>query len=96
MKYAFIIMDDFDMQKDSASIHDNHAQIIGVSNLKEACMAAKRLHEEGVDCIELCGAFGPAGAKEIIDITENQIPVGYITHLPEQDPLYQKVFGAEN
>ena len=68
MKYAFIIMDDFDMQKDSASIHDNHAQIIGVSNLKEACMAAKRLYEEGIDCIELCGAFGPAGAKEIIDV----------------------------
>lgn len=96
MKYAFIIMDDFDVQKDSAGIHDNHARIVGVSNLEEACMAAKRLYEDGVDCIELCGAFGPAGAKKIIDVTENQIPVGYITHLPEQDPLYQKVFGTEN
>ena len=85
-------MGDFDMQKDQAGIHDNQARIIGVSNLKEACTAAKRLYGEGIDCIELCGAFGPDGAREIIDVTENQIPVGYITHLPEQDALYQKVF----
>lgn len=96
MKYAFIILDDFDAQKDYAGIHDNHAQIVGVSSLEEARTVAKRLYEEGVDCIELCGAFGPAGAKEIIDVTGNQIPVGYITHLPEQDPLYQKVFGTED
>lgn len=34
------------------------------------------------------------GAKEIIKATGNKIPVGYITHLPEQDEIY-KVLSRE-
>ena len=59
---------------------------------QEAAAAAKQLCEEGIDCIELCGAFGAEGAKQIIEITENRIPVGYVTHLPEQDEIYKAVF----
>ena len=52
----------------------------------------KKLFIEGVDCIELCGAFGKAGAKTIIEVTENKIPIGYVTHLPEQDEIYDLTF----
>ncbi|MDY4585617.1 MAG: DUF6506 family protein, partial [Oscillospiraceae bacterium] len=31
-----------------------------------------RLVKQGVDCIELCGAFGEDGAREIIAVTENK------------------------
>lgn len=93
MKFAFIIMGDFEMDYDQAQIHDGMAQIIGVSSIEEAKVAAKKLFEEGVGCIELCGAFGEAGAKAIIEVTGNQIPIGYITHLPEQDEVYAKAFG---
>lgn len=93
MKFAFIIMGDFDMTRDMAQIHDGMAQIIGVSSLAEAKVAAEKLFKEGVGCIELCGAFGEAGAKAIIEVTDNQIPIGYITHLPEQDEVYAKAFG---
>ena len=54
---------------------------------------AKELQQDGVDCIELCGAFGTEGAKKIIDATGNTIPVGYVTHLPEQDDIYIRTFG---
>ena len=54
--------------------------------------AAKRLCASGVGCIELCGAFGPAGARAVIEATGNRIPVGYVTHLPEQDDLYARAF----
>lgn len=93
MKFAFIIMGDFDAEIDQASIHDGEAQIAGVSNLQEACTVAARFCEEGVGCIELCGAFGPDGAKAVIAAVDNRIPVGYVTHLPEQDEIYRKVFG---
>lgn len=53
--------------------------------------SSKKLYEEGIDCIELCGAFGEAGAKSIIDATENKIPVGYVTHLQEQDEIFAKM-----
>lgn len=93
MKFAFIIMGEFDINKDRASIHNDTAQIIGVSNINEACTAAKMLYQDGINCIELCGAFGKEGAEKIIQVTENKIPVGYIVHLPKQDELYRSVFG---
>ncbi len=95
MRFAFIIMgENFDPQKDCVGIHNGAVQTIGVSSLEEACEVSKRLYEEGIDCIELCGAFGADGAKSIIDITENKIPVGFVTHLPEQDEIFQKTFGT--
>ena len=51
------------------------------------------LADSGIGCIELCGAFGESGAKAIIEATENKIPVGYVTHLPEQNDIYASVFG---
>lgn len=92
MRYAFIIMSDFDFPRDRAVIHDGKAQIVGVSNMEEACAAARELYANGVGCIELCGAFGEEGAKRIIDATENKIPIGYVTHLPEQDEVYRIAF----
>lgn len=92
MRFAFIIMGDFDSKKDFSSIHNSMAQIIGVKNLDEAVEVAVKLQKDGVDCIELCGAFGETGAKRIIDVTNNTIPIGYVTHLPIQDDVYQKAF----
>ena len=39
--------------------------------------------------------FAFYSAKRIIEATGNKIPVGYITHLPEQDEIYRKTFGEE-
>lgn len=92
MKFAFLIMGDFNCNIDRAIIHDGMAQIVGVANIEDACMVAKKLKKEGIDCIELCGAFGEAGAKVIIEATDNTLPIGYITHLPEQDYMYRIEF----
>ena len=51
--------------------------------------------EEGIGCIELCGAFGPEGAKKIIEATDNKIPVGFVTHLPEQEEIHKAAFSKE-
>ena len=92
MRFAFIIMGEFQAAQDRAQIHQGAAQIVGVSDLQEAVQAARRLQAEGVDCIELCGAFGEAGAREIIRATEGRLPIGYVTHLPEQDDVYRAAF----
>lgn len=94
MKFAFLIMGEaFSACTDTAEIHNGTARMIGVANIEQACAQAKLLLDEGVDCIELCGAFEAAGAKRIIDATGNRIPVGYVTHLPEQDALFTALFG---
>lgn len=61
---------------------------------EKAARQAERLCREGVDCIELCGAFGEAGARAVIAATHNQVPVGFVTHLPEQEELFRTTFGG--
>ena len=97
MKFAYLIMDKiFDSKKDKSSIHNGVSQIIGVSNIEEACKIAKELQAEGIDCIELCGGFREEGARKIIEATENKIAVGFVVHLEEQNDIYKKLFGNEN
>ena len=43
MKFAFLILGDFDSCQDRALIHNGDAQIIGVSSLEDACLWAKEL-----------------------------------------------------
>ena len=94
MKFAFLIMgNEFDSSKDRAYIHDGMCQIIGVNDIEDAESTARKLLQEGIGCIEVCGAFGIDGAKAIINATENRIPVGYVTHLPSQEDLFIKAFG---
>lgn len=92
MKYAYLIMGRYDEKTDRAEIQNEKAWIVGVKDLETACTVANELIKEGVNCIELCGGFGSTGAKTIVEVTGNQIPIGYITHLPEQDELYMKAF----
>lgn len=92
MKFAFLILGNYDHHTDKAALRNGQAQIIGVATIEEACAVAKALYEEGVGCIELCGAFGETGAKAVIDATQNKLPIGYITHLPEQDEVYRAAF----
>lgn len=92
MKFAFLIMGDFSCEIDHAEIHQGTAQIIGVANMEEAVNMARQLQKAGIDCIELCGAFGEEGARKIIEATENKLPVGYVTHLYEQEEIYRAVF----
>lgn len=93
MKFAFILMGKLNPHTDRASMSGGDRKMIGVSSVDEACRTARELCEEGVDCIELCGAFEEAGARRVIEATGGQIPVGYVIHLPEQDALFQKLFG---
>ena len=85
MKFAFLILGDFCPETDRAAIHGGAAQMRGVSTLEDACAAARELLEQGV-------GFGPDGARRIIEATGNRIPVGYVTHLPEQEAVYRAAF----
>ncbi|OCN05173.1 hypothetical protein A4S06_01975 [Erysipelotrichaceae bacterium MTC7] len=92
MKFAYLILGPFQSDVDHASIHNETAQIIGVRTIEEACTVAKRLQDEGISCIELCGAFTKTGAREVIHATNGEIPVGYVVHDEDQNEIYNKVF----
>lgn len=92
MKFVYMIMGPFNSKVDRKAIGKNdNAEIIGVKNLEEAKEISKSLIGYA-DVIELCGAFGKEGAREIIDATNGKIPVGFVTHLDCQDDLFDELF----
>lgn len=93
MKFAFIIMGEMNPDTHRAAMGSGDLQMIGVSSIEQACSTARELQDQGVDCIELCGAFEEAGARRVIEATGGRLPVGYVIHLPEQDGLFKKLFG---
>lgn len=68
-------------------------RMIGVPDIENAERIAVSLRNEGYDAIELCGAFGADGARRIIEATGHEIAVGFVTHFPEDDGLFEKAFG---
>lgn len=95
MKFAFILMGKYDALRDRTAMRDGAVQVVGVPDVGEACRVAAELQAAGVDCIELCGAFGEDGARKVIEATQRRIPVGYVVHLSEQDALFKALFGGE-
>ena len=55
--------------------------IVGNKDIDEAANTAKRLvKEEGVQLIELCGAFGPVGTAKVIEAVGDEIPVASVSY----------------
>lgn len=49
---------------------------VGVPSVGEGPEVARRLVDEGVQLIELCGAFGPAGTAAIVEAVAGRVAVG--------------------
>lgn len=91
--FAFLIKSpEFSSSEDIAYIHDRQAAIIGVRDIDDAVSAAVKLKNEGITCIEVCGAFTEDEVRKLIEATDGQIPIGYVTHLKAQDKLFRKTF----
>ena len=50
----------------------------GVNSYANACAEAKRLVEDGIVMLELCGGFGDIGVARVKEAVEGKIPVGVI------------------
>ena len=48
---------------------------------------------EGVELIELCGAFGPDAAAAIVDQVDGRVPVGFVTYPASEAAGLQALFG---
>ena len=60
--------------------------LVAVPEPSVAVSVAKALVADGVDLIELCGAFGPIWASKVIEATEGTVPVGAVGFGPESVP----------
>lgn len=64
--------------------------IVGVNTTEEGARLAGRLVDEGIQIIELCGAFGYAGAKVVSESVGNRASVGLMVHQVANAPNLAK------
>lgn len=82
-KWAFIYTSgDGDTPPITASTGSQACELITVGVPAAAVEGAviDELIEDGVELIELCGAFGPAEAARVIEQVGGRVPVGYVTY----------------
>ena len=95
VKFASIVLGkDYHPSENSAAFSNeyNDTTFIGVSSIDEACALVIRLADSGYECVELCGAFGEAGARKVMEAAGGKIAIGYSVHFPEQDALFDRLF----
>ena len=71
----------------------NLVTTIGVPSLEAACEEARELAAEGIELIEVCGAFGAEGAAAVAQAAGDKVAVGYVVHDPSQDEKFAALFG---
>lgn len=64
-----------------------------VRDFAEAKAVAVELKDLGVGAIEVCGAFGPEMARELAELTDEDVAIGYVVHDKELDGLFARFFG---
>ena len=57
--------------------------IVGVERTEDAVPVAKALVEDGVQLIELCGAFGAEPTARLLEATGHAVPIGPVRYGPE-------------
>ena len=81
LKAAFIfVAPEADPKKHRAVVETPAVElhVVGVKNYEEARETAKKLVEEGIEAIELCGDFGHKGVAKVVEAVEGKVPVGVV------------------
>ncbi len=55
-----------------------------VQDIEMACESAKQLVADGVQLIELCGAFKGHMPEQVIKAIDEKVPVGHMEYTPEE------------
>lgn len=66
---------------------------VGVPSVAEAPAAARQLLGQGVQLIELCGAFGGAGLAAVVAAVDGRVPVGAVFYGCDASTGLHHLFG---
>jgi hypothetical protein len=69
--------------------------IVAVPDRSMAAQVAAELVEAGAQLIELCGAFGPAGAAAVVEAVGDRVPVGAVGYGAESISKLAALFAPE-
>ena len=66
---------------------------VGVASVDDAPAAARELIDDGVELIELCGAFGGPGLAAVLGAVAGRVPVGAVFYGGEAAAGLHRLFG---
>ena len=70
--------------------------IVAVPERAAAVGAAQTLVAGGAQLVELCGAFGPSVAAQVIEAVGEQVPVGSVSYGVESIPAMAALFAPSS
>jgi hypothetical protein len=65
--------------------------IYAVDSYENGERLCRKLVNEGISMIELCGSWGYAGASRILRALDNTVAVGFVTHQQHNASLLERV-----
>lgn len=84
--YAFIMIDGSytEEQKTTLSSDIFSTTVCCVQDIEMACESAKKLVADGIQLIEVCGAFKGDMPDQVIKAIDGKVPVGHIEYSEEE------------
>ncbi|MBQ1443145.1 MAG: hypothetical protein IIZ13_04755 [Renibacterium sp.] len=80
-RYGFIFIGPGLTGQETVIEHGDFKQFtVGVSDTADAPKVALKMVEDGVQLLDLCGAFGPVEAAKVIEAIDGRIPVGHASY----------------
>lgn len=94
MRFAYIFKSSQDGIVHHASIRSGSStsDVYSVHSFALAGELAKKLVEQGVDCIELCGAFAEEGKQQVVDAISCDVPVGHVVYTGSEANKHDRLF----
>lgn len=97
-KFAFLMISplfDPEVNKAVFRAEGRETHIIYVKDYEEAKKKVVELYHDGFGAMELCSAFGRERTKELIELTEGKMALGYIVFDPSQAEAFKSFFGRD-
>jgi len=88
-RFGFIVIGD--QFENTIGSEQFKMKVVGIKKPNEAIEIAQAMVDEGIQAIELCGAFGPVWTAKILEAVDYQVPIGAVTYGPESIPKLLKV-----
>ncbi len=84
--YAFIMIDGSYTEEQTTTLSSDvfSTTVCCVQDIDMACESAKRLVADGIQLIELCGAFKSDMPEQVSKAIGGQVPVGHIEYSEEE------------
>ena len=66
--------------------------VVGTSAVAQGPAIARRMVDDGIQLIELCGAFGPIWTAKVIEAIDGAVPVGFVAYGAEAISPMHRLF----